>query len=137
MRATVKYENGTTEAIIRLADGGIATCFHNGSHMVTEYYQSRTFDKDPDFDKLAEGKKYIKDWENKHFIDSEIIKDALNWLVSPAPEFEISEHFALELPNITRKECTRCKEVKGNDDFFKDVRNKTGLTSHCRICKNK
>ena len=98
MQATVEYTNGGSEATIRTADGGIATCHHSGEHIITSYYQSRTTAVEPDFDELAEGKMYLKDWEDKQEIDSEVIMDALAWLVMPQPEFKITEHLLFDAP---------------------------------------
>lgn len=32
------------------------------------------------------------------------------------------------------KECSKCKEVKSVDNFYKDKQKKDGLTSSCKIC---
>lgn len=137
MRATIEYESGGTEATIRTADGGIATCHHNGEHMITEYCQSRTHEREPNWEELAEGKMYIKDWEDKQSIDSEIIMDALNWLVMPQPEFDISEHYLFKAPALGMKTCTSCEEDKLRTEFYRELRNKDGLNSNCKECRHK
>lgn len=83
----VKYAVVTTdktEMMVIVQDGGIATCHHNGSHIITEYYQDR-IEKDnvgseEFWDILGEGKMYIKDWEEKQEWDEEVVQDMLNWL---------------------------------------------------------
>ena len=137
MKATVEYTVGQTECTIRTQDGGIATCHHNGEHMLTEYYQNRTHEIKPNWCELAEGKMYIKDWEDKQTIDSEIIMDALNWLVMPQPEFDISEHYLFKAPALGLKTCTSCEEEKLRDEFYAELRNKDGLNSNCKICRNR
>ena len=87
MSHNVKYAvipTDETEMMVIVQDGGIATCHHNGSHIITEYYQDR-IEKDnvgsEDFwDILAEGKMYIKDWEEKQEWDQEVVQDMLEWL---------------------------------------------------------
>ena len=73
-----------TEMMVIVQDGGVATCHHNGSHILTEYYQDR-IEKDnvgseEFWDKLAEGKMYCHDWEDKQTWDEEVVKYMLNWL---------------------------------------------------------
>ena len=68
-------------------DGGVVSVHHNGENLVSTYYQSRiTEDMDPDeiWEILGSGKAYTKDWPDGTSRD-EIIKDALSWLVLPAP----------------------------------------------------
>lgn len=67
-------------------DGGIASVYHNGENLVTMYYQNRLTEiKDGDvWGQLADGKAYIKDWEDDIERDV-IIRHALDWLVFPAP----------------------------------------------------
>jgi hypothetical protein len=91
MKATIKYEVGGTKATIRTADGSIATCHHNGKHILTEYYQNRSQEKESAFGTFAQGKMYIKDWKTKQAIDREILMDALNCLVMPQPEFKLNK----------------------------------------------
>jgi len=79
-------ENGeldSNDITIRTDDGGVATIHHNGDHFVTTYYQSRDSDFEVDWDELAEGKAYHKDWDKgkDDGIDDEMIEDALRWLV--------------------------------------------------------
>jgi hypothetical protein len=82
MEATIRIFNNSTEAEIRISDGGIATCRHNGDHMVSDYYQDRTesYTSEIDWEELAKGKIYCEDWEYKQEVDQEIIEDALKWL---------------------------------------------------------
>lgn len=137
MKATIEYTVGQTEATIRTADGGVATVYHNGDHMVSEYYQSRCSEREPNWELLAEGKMYIHDWEGKQSVDSEIIIDALHWLVMPQPEFDISEHYLFKAPALGLKTCTSCEEEKLRDEFYAELRNKDGLNSNCKICRNR
>lgn len=68
-------------------DGGIVSVHHNGEHPVSTYYQDRLeswMEADYVFDQLAEGKAYHKDWTDDT-PEEDIIQDALNWLVLPAP----------------------------------------------------
>ena len=69
-------------------DGGIATIYHNDENMVTMYYQERLTDINPKEDiweQLGYSKAYIKDWEDSAELD-DMVKDALEWLVNPAPQ---------------------------------------------------
>lgn len=135
MKAAIQYLEGTTQCVIRTEDGGIATCHHNGAHMLTEYYHERSQEREPNWDELAKHKMSIKDWESKQEIDTEIIMDALNWLVMPQPKFEISEHYLFETPAIGLKVCSKCDAEKPKEAFFKDLRNKDNLTSECKACR--
>lgn len=67
---------------IYLSDGGVASLHHNGSHMVTTYYQSRIKDiNNPNnWEILSEGKVYTKDWEDRQEADDDMILDAIIWL---------------------------------------------------------
>jgi hypothetical protein len=83
----VKYaviSTDKTEMFVIIQDGGIATCHNNGEHLITEYYQDRIEKEDvgsEDFwDILAEGKMYIKDWEEKQEWDEDVVQDMLQWL---------------------------------------------------------
>lgn len=72
---------------IIIEDGGVVSVYHNGDNLVSMYYQNRiTKEMDPEefWDDLGSGKAYIKDWTDGISKD-EIILDALNWLVLPAP----------------------------------------------------
>ena len=64
-------------------NGSIVTVHHNGFHLLTTYYQNEvdkfTFDSAM-WDKLAEGKQYLHDWEDKQVIDEEVILDAIEWM---------------------------------------------------------
>ena len=70
-------------------DGGVAAFYHNDENYVTHYYQGRLTDCKPEgplWDQLSESKVYIKDWEGSDEpTEEEVIKDALEWLVFPAP----------------------------------------------------
>jgi len=89
MPFVVKYAvipTDETEMMVIVQDGGIATCNHNGSHILTEYYQNRIEKDDVGneelWDILADGKVYCKDWEEKQTWDEEVVEDMLNWLYS-------------------------------------------------------
>lgn len=69
-------------------DGGVVSVYDNDENLVSLYYQNRiTDDMDPDeiWIQLGEGKSYAKDWPATA-TKEEIIQDALNWLVLPAPD---------------------------------------------------
>jgi hypothetical protein len=67
-------------------DGGIASVHHNGSNLITTYYQTRLTEISGDdiWGEIGEGKTYSKEWEDGAK-QSDIILDALNWLVTPMP----------------------------------------------------
>jgi hypothetical protein len=75
-------------------DGGVVSVYHNDENQVSVYYQDRiSEDMEPDqiWETLGEGKAYMKDWPDGTSRD-EIIRDALSWLVLPAPEsWELDE----------------------------------------------
>lgn len=77
-------------------DGGVASVHHTGEDFVTTYFQ-RSIDiedaqllshlrQHPEdlWTYLSEGEVYIKHWDGSPSHD-EMIKDALSWLVVPAP----------------------------------------------------
>ena len=69
-------------------DGGVVSVFFNDENQISTYYQSRIReDMDPDemWISLGEGKAYVKEWPVETSRE-EIIQDALNWLVLPAPD---------------------------------------------------
>ena len=82
-------EPDSDDITIRTDDGGVAIIFHNGEKFGTTYYQSRDSNKEVDWDELAEGKAYHKDWDKDKYdgIDDEMIEDALRWLVVGDYEF--------------------------------------------------
>lgn len=101
----VKYAvivDSNEEMFVILQDGGVASCYNNGEHLITEYYQDRltkeSFDEEESiWDELGEGKLYIKDWDGsdedspfKEEWDEEVIQDMLQWLYASteAIEFE-------------------------------------------------
>jgi len=83
MKYIIKKDYGNeTSADVILEDGGVVSFHHNGENICSTYYQDRIekpFDE-IDWDKLAEGKVYMKDWEGEDKITREMIMDALNWL---------------------------------------------------------
>jgi hypothetical protein len=70
-------------------DGGVAVFYHNQENYVTHYYERSLSECNPAdhvWDELSEGKIYINDWEGSDEpAEEEVIKDALEWLVFPAP----------------------------------------------------
>ena len=69
-------------------DGGIATIYHNEENMVTMYYQDRITTISPKeelWEQLSYSKAYMKDWDASMELE-DIIKNALEWLVFPAPQ---------------------------------------------------
>lgn len=79
-----------TDATIITEDGGVATIHHNDEHIVVTYYQKRveifTFNYKM-WNRLDEGKTYLKDFHTKQTVDSEVIQDALNWLCATCKTF--------------------------------------------------
>lgn len=75
-------------------DGGVVSVYDNDENLVSLYYQNRiNSNTDPEeiWTELGEGKSYMKDWPDGTTKD-EIIQDALDWLVLPAPEvWELDE----------------------------------------------
>lgn len=69
-------------------DGGVAYFYHNGKDFSTVYYSTRLTDCNPAngdiYEQLSVGKSYYKDWEGEP-TRWEVIQDALQWLVFPAP----------------------------------------------------
>jgi len=82
-------EPDSDDITIRTDDGGVASIHHNEDHFVTTYYQSRDSNKEVDWQNLADGKAYFKDWDKDKDdgIDDEMIEDALRWLVVGDYEF--------------------------------------------------
>jgi hypothetical protein len=73
--------NNKYEIIIRTEDGGVADIYHNGEHFVTTYYQNRDNNLEINWEKLAEGKSYSKDWDAEiTIVNSTMINDAITWL---------------------------------------------------------
>lgn len=86
-RINNSYEDQSFDIITE--DGGIASVYHNGDNTVTNYYQSRLTDIDINnylWDELSSSKVYCKDWDTAPSTD-EVIKDALDWLVCPSPQY--------------------------------------------------
>jgi len=136
MKATIQYEKGN-EVTIRTADGGIASCHFSGEYMATYYYHKRTHKREPNYEELGDCKMSFKAWKTKVYLDAEIIMDVLHWLTTPKTKFEITEHYLFPTPAMGVKDCTTCKIEKTRDEFFKDPRNKNGMTSECKLCRNK
>lgn len=85
-----------TEASIILKDGGIATIHHNGNSLVTTYYQDRLKSRTVEiWDKLGEGKAYVKEWleEDIHYITNKVIDNALLWLELSPDKFDLKCEF--------------------------------------------
>lgn len=84
-------------------DGGVAYVYHNGEHYVTTYFSRRLTDlSNPNkswWDELTDiGRTNLKDWDKDHQDIEAIIKDALEWLVFPAPlKWEIDETLFSEI----------------------------------------
>ena len=80
---SVNGEPDNKDITIRTDDGGVTTIHHNEDHFVTTYYQSRNSDYEVDWESLAQGKVYHKDWDKSknEGIDDEMINDSLSWLV--------------------------------------------------------
>lgn len=85
-------ESGDSGVMVIVQDGGIATCHNNGFHLITEYYQDRiekeNVGSENFWDILAEGKMYVKDWEDKQEWDEEVVQDMLEWLYCATEEVE-------------------------------------------------
>lgn len=93
----IKYAVISTDdsnSIVIMEDGGIATAYHNGSHMVSEYYQERLTpemmnDMNDMWYNLAEGKAYYKDWESKDTFDKDILEAMTSWLMVSSERIEL------------------------------------------------
>jgi len=79
---------------ILVEDGGIASIHKTedaSERYLTSYYQNNCdyplMDSEM-WDRLNEGKVYLKDWFNKTKIDQDMIDDALMWLCPHADGFE-------------------------------------------------
>lgn len=86
------YEITPNDITILTQDGGVATIHkvEDEDRYLTTYYQDRcdaTFD-DAMWDRLSEGKVYLKDWHDKTSIDQQMIDDALEWLNVFCHDFE-------------------------------------------------
>ena len=73
------------EMDIFLKDGGYSNILWNGEKFLTNYYQARFKSDEVWFNEkydliLEESKMFVKEWEDKSFIDSEMILDAACWL---------------------------------------------------------
>lgn len=95
MEAFVFINNENNEANIYMTDGGVASIYHNGQHLITDYYQNRiplellpedmstaeqVLNTTKTWEDLAEGKMYYNDWKGKDIITEEIVQDAVDWL---------------------------------------------------------
>lgn len=80
------YQDGSLDIITE--DGGIASVYHNGDNMVTNYYQTRLTEINKDeyiWDELSNSKVYCHDWDGEP-TKEQLITDALDWLVYPRPK---------------------------------------------------
>jgi hypothetical protein len=76
-------EISNTDFDIITEDGGLVSVHYNGDNYISDYYQTRLTEIDPDEDlweQMGEGKIYHKDW-NPEANKEEMILDALKWLV--------------------------------------------------------
>lgn len=83
----IRHEEKVITIIVE--DGGIVATYDNGDYVVTDYYGDRLNGIEPEhsvWDTLAEGKMYHKSWDEHTPTDEELILDALEWLVFPAPD---------------------------------------------------
>ena len=82
------------------SDGYVASCYHNEEHMISECYYYKVDPKlfaDPvDATELWETldgtKLNVKDWEDKQYIDEEIVNHILNWM-SPNELVKVEEEY--------------------------------------------
>jgi len=89
-------QDGDLVVIVEI--GCIASTYHNGESIRTEYYQSR-IEKDTQFeniwDELGEGKMYGKTWsehQEEDPTDEELIADMLDWLYVSTGAYELVEN---------------------------------------------
>lgn len=84
------------DCIIMTQDGGVATIHKvdGEDRYTTTFYQDRAqtplFD-DMMWEQLDCGKVYLKDWVDKLQIDSDMIMDALKWLMYFVPEHQFQQ----------------------------------------------
>ena len=111
MNALLLSFKNNQDMMLVVEDGGMATAYFNGDHIVAEYYQSRVPKK---FDTLDEfwdffsnySKLYGHDYEDKEIIHPSMIEGMLDWLVvSPSTDFafeitsEIVDDYEIERIN--------------------------------------
>jgi hypothetical protein len=96
MRYAKEVNDDRTEAVIFVEDGGVVTIHHNGEYLLSEMYQDRVeFYDNEVWDKLSEGKMYVKPWRNKQEVDFEMIEHAIDWLCPFCENFIEVEFFNL------------------------------------------
>lgn len=88
MKYRVIKDSDTLNITIIVEDGGIASTYHNGTNILTEYFGDRLDDINGDdvWNELSNGEMYIKDWDEYTPTEEELIADALDWLVCPPPD---------------------------------------------------
>ena len=88
MKYRVIKNSDTLNLTIVVEDGGIASAYDSGDEVITEYYGHRLDEIDGEdvWNELSNGKMYIKGWEDHRPTEEELIADALDWLVFPAPK---------------------------------------------------
>lgn len=89
IKYTIDGEFDSEEVVVRTEDGGVASIDWNGDHYYSTYYQTRDTNEEVDWNKLAEGKTYCKDWDAIEYasVDAAMITDALEWLCCGDYEF--------------------------------------------------
>jgi len=83
-KALIIIEN-PKETIIITEDGGIASTYHNGEHIILELYRMRVKKKITSISKmwedLSEGKMSSKDFRRNQKVSKNIIDTGLKWLM--------------------------------------------------------
>ena len=81
------------------SDGYVASCYHNEDHMISECYYYRVDPKlfsrtsSTELWETLDGTKLnVKDWEDKQYIDEEIVNHILNWM-SPNELVEVEDEY--------------------------------------------
>ena len=78
------------------SNGYAATAYHNEDHMISECYHTavdpKLFDGESAslWDTLSETKLSVRDWEDKQYIDEEIVNHILKWM-SPEELVEVED----------------------------------------------
>lgn len=93
----MRYAKQTVDdgVVILTEYGGVVTVHHNGSHMLTTYFNDKVEQFDDNmWEELESSKQWLRDWKKKQEVDDEIVQDALEWL-SPMDNDFIEEDYYL------------------------------------------
>ena len=88
MKYRVIKDSDTLNITIIVEDGGIVSTYDSGNEVITEYYRYRLDDIDGEdvWNELSNGEIHMKGWQWHKPTEKQLIDDALDWLVCPAPD---------------------------------------------------